>query len=367
MQNVYDALLLFSGGLDSILAAKMLQEQGLKVLCLHFISPFFGQEEKIDHWEKIWGLEIRPIDISADFCSMLVQAPPHGFGSTLNPCVDCKIMILNQAKNLLCKYGAKFLATGEVLGQRPMSQRRDSLDLIQNEAGVKGLLLRPLCALHLAMTPMEKSGLVNRDLLGAIQGRGRNEQLALAQKFGLTEIPAPAGGCILTEKENGRRFWQIIKRLRQRENTVNELVNDFRLGRLGRQFWLRDGGENFWFCLGRNNEENRALRAMAQNDDLTLKLCDYSGPSGLARGGLLWSDKVLREAAAILASYSRDAQRASQNRISILGARGKGYITIDVNKNKASQYAQLPSWEQTRMEIREERKRLERQKEQGGG
>lgn len=361
MQNKYDALLLFSGGLDSILAAKMLQAQGLKVLCLHFTSPFFGQADKTGHWEKIWNLEIRPFDISAKFCTMLAQGPPHGFGSALNPCVDCKIMLLSRAKELLNDYGAKFLATGEVLGQRPMSQRRDSLDLIQNKAGVKGLLLRPLCALRLPQTPMEESGLVNRELLGSIQGRGRNEQLALAQKFNLTEIPAPAGGCVLTEKENARRFWQIIKRLRGREKSEEDLVADFRLGRMGRQFWLNEGEKQLWLCLGRNSEDNQNLRAMAGKDDLTLKLCDYSGPFGLARGGASWSENALRQACAILASYSKNAAQKGEARVSIFGAQGKRCIKADVKK--LGQFSQLPDWEQVRMEIRLERKKLESQKE----
>lgn len=361
MKKEYDALLLFSGGLDSLLAAKMLQEQGLRVRCLHFISPFFGQPEKIPHWQECFQLEITPIDISSRFCRMLLNGPSHGFGSALNPCVDCKIMILSEAKGLLQLYGAKFLATGEVIGQRPMSQRRDSMDLIQNKAGVKGLLLRPLCALHLAPTPMEENGLVKRELLGAIQGRGRNEQLDLAKKFALDEIPAPAGGCILTEKENARRFWQIIKRLRQRENTDEEMLADFLLGRIGRQFWLEEDGERLWFCLGRHSEDNRALMSMAGSADLTLKLCDYSGPGGLARGGVNWSGEALRKAAAILASYSREALRAGEARVSIFGAKQKSCISVKVNRDRL--FSQLPDWEQIRKEIREERKKVEERKE----
>lgn len=357
MKKDYDALTLFSGGLDSILAAKMLQKQGLKILCLHFTSPFFGQADKIQHWEECWDLEIKTFDISADFCKMLIDGPPHGFGSVINPCVDCKIMLLKKAKELMQSFGAKFLSTGEVLGQRPMSQRRDSLDLIQNKAGVKGLLLRPLCALHLAPTPMEESGFVKRELLGSIHGRGRNEQLALAEKYGIKEIPAPAGGCILTEKENGRRFWQLIKRLRQRKNTDEEILAEFRLGRIGRQFWLEDGEEKLWFCLGRHNEDNRALRSLAGNEDVTLKLCDYPGPTGLAKDGIYWSEEALLRAANILASYSREAVKAGHAKVSLLGNNLKSIITVQTSKKM--KFPHLPDWEQTRMEIKIERKKME--------
>ncbi len=182
-----DAIVLFSGGLDSILAAKVLEEQGLEVLCLHCISPFFGSRHSIDRWKKIYSLNIVSLDVGREFMQMLCRWPAHGFGKVLNPCVDCKILLLTQAKKYMDKIGATFLATGEVLGQRPMSQRRDTLFLISREANVRDCLLRPLSAQHLPPTPMEENGLVNRDLLPALM------------------ILAPfAGGSCLSTPQSGR-------------------------------------------------------------------------------------------------------------------------------------------------------------------
>ncbi len=348
MKKEYDALILFSGGLDSLLAAKILKEQGLKILCLHFISPFFGNRGKIPVWEKIWDLEILPVDISGEFCSMLVQQPPFGFGSVLNPCIDCKIMILRKAKEMLSEYNAKFLATGEVLGQRPMSQRKESLNLIKKQAGVRDILLRPLSALHLEPTPMEIEGLVKRELLYGINGRGRNEQLELVKKFSIESVPSPAGGCLLTEIENGRRYWPIIKRLRNKQASEEEILEEFTLGRMGRQFWLDNGSS--WLCVGRNREDNQALLQMCRSGDVTLKLRDYSGPIALAKEGKNWKPDTLIRAAEILASYSREAKQAGKAQISILGNNYRKIFTIDT-KNRIN--TELPEWSQTRKEIGE--------------
>ena len=134
MKN-YDGIALFSGGLDSILAARLVMEQGLKVKCLHFFSPFFGHPGRIAHWQKEYGLDIDPIDVSPEFVELLKRGPAHGFGSAMNPCVDCKIVMISRARELMQEYGAKFIVSGEVLGQRPMSQRRDTLNAIRANGG----------------------------------------------------------------------------------------------------------------------------------------------------------------------------------------------------------------------------------------
>lgn len=348
-KNSYDALVLFSGGLDSLLAAKILMEQGVKTLCLHFTSPFFGSTARIPHWEKIWDLDIKACDISREFCSMLTQGPEHGFGSVLNPCVDCKIMILRKAAELLPRYGAKFLATGEVLGQRPMSQRRDTLHLIQNKANVKDILLRPLSARRLDPTPMEQNGLVDRERLYGIHGRGRLEQLELAKQFNIEDTPSPAGGCLLTEIENGRRYWQIIKRLREKNSSAKDALEDFKLGRLGRQFWLDDGKKTAWLCVGRNREDNKALLEAAAPNDLTLKLNNCVGPIGLARDGAFWNDEILLQAGRLLASYSREAQKKESVEISIFGF-GKRRIVAAPSQKDTGTW-RLPDWKELKKEI----------------
>ena len=187
------ALSLFSGGLDSILAAKLLQEQNIRVTCLHFHTPFFGKPEKIPHWSKIYGLDIRPVDIAEEYTALLAARPVYGFGSVLNPCVDCKILMLRHARRLLTELEASFIISGEVLGQRPMSQRRDTLNVIQRDAGVQGLLLRPLCALHLDPTEAELSGLVDRERLLGFSGAARTKW-PLPSVSPLRKYPPPQGG-----------------------------------------------------------------------------------------------------------------------------------------------------------------------------
>lgn len=358
-----DAIVLFSGGLDSILAAKVLEEQGLEVLCLHCVSPFFGSRHSIERWKKIHNLNIVPLDVGMEFTQMLCRWPAHGFGKVLNPCVDCKILLLTQAKKYMNEIGAAFLATGEVLGQRPMSQRRDSLFLISREANVRDCLLRPLSAQHLPPTPMEESGLVNRALLPAISGRGRNAQLELAKKYKLVEIPTPAGGCKLTEKENGRRYWQILKNYLpdcgedRQEPPANaaqtyNLREDFRLSGIGRQMWQND----YWLCIGRNNSDNDALRVNAGKDDILIKLCDFSGPIALARHGASWPDEILESACAITAAYSpRAASSGGKVRLSL--KLGNEYRIFEVLPERKNWH--VPEWEETKEEIRARAKKFE--------
>ena len=167
-----DVIVLFSGGLDSILAAKLLEDQGLKVRCLHCVSPFFGDEAALPRWRRLHNLDIASLDVSEDFAALLRRRPVHGFGKVMNPCVDCKILLLRHARLYMEAVGARLLASGEVLGQRPMSQRRDTLHVIPRDADVTGLLLRPLCARLLAPIPAEENGLVDRTRLLSISGRG---------------------------------------------------------------------------------------------------------------------------------------------------------------------------------------------------
>lgn len=356
MKNSPDGIALFSGGLDSILAAKVLEDQGLDILCVHFTSPFFGSSAKAAHWRHIHNLNIMTVDAGPEFAAMLASGPVHGFGHILNPCVDCKILLLKLAKSLMQKFGASFLATGEVTGQRPMSQRRDSMDTIQNCAGVKGLLLRPLCALHQEPTEAEKSGLVDRSRLLGISGRGRIEQLALAEKYRLSEIPSPAGGCVLTEKENGRRYWQIIKRWRQKPDSAENLARDFRMAREGRQFW-RNGPDCEWLRIGRNASDNRILLESALPDDITLKLRDFSGPLALARDGGTWPREVLNSAAALLAAHSSRAT-ASSGPVAV-SCRGAKDFTLTVLPDRQEELWNVPEWETVRPEISEYNKQAQ--------
>ena len=173
MHDTYDGLALFSGGLDSILACKVLQDQGRRILGLHFTSPFFGHPERVDFWRAEYGVEVVCVDVADEFTALVVGGAPDGFGKFLNPCVDCKILMLRRAKALLGHYGARFVISGEVLGQRPMSQRRDTLARIRTRAEVEDVLVRPLSALKLEPSPPELAGWVDRAGLLGIWGRGR--------------------------------------------------------------------------------------------------------------------------------------------------------------------------------------------------
>jgi hypothetical protein len=303
------ALALFSGGLDSILASKIIQEQGIRVIALHFVSPFFGKPEKIPHWREIYGLEIIPVDVSAEYIRLLAGQPTFGFGSVLNPCVDCKILMLRHARRLMDEYGACCVISGEVLGQRPMSQRRDALNAISRDSGLRGKLLRPLCAQHMDPTEAELAGIVDRSRLLAIAGRGRKQQMALAERFHLTEIPTPAGGCRLTEKENARSYWPVLR------YAPEPTVTDFRLANTGRQYWHTGDGGVYWLIVGRNQADNDAIMTLAGERDILLKTRDFPGPIALARHmGEDWPTDALRSAAAFTASYANKAVRYAQER-----------------------------------------------------
>ena len=299
------ALGLFSGGLDSILAIKLVQEQGIQVTGLHCISPFFGHPEKIAYWKNLYGIDIEPVDISEEFVRMLVQGPGHGFGSVLNPCVDCKILMLKRAGQIKEERGADFIITGEVLGQRPMSQRRDTLNIIRRDAGLRDSLVRPLSARRLDQTEAELSGLVDRERLMGISGRGRKEQMALAERMALADIPTPGGGCRLTEKENARSYWPVLA------YTPSPSALDFRLANTGRQYWHMSGTDGcFRLIVGRNQEDNTRLMELAGENDLLFKTRDFPGPVALGRFlGSVWPGEAVRSAAAFTASYSTKAVR----------------------------------------------------------
>jgi len=334
----YDALALFSGGLDSILAARTVAAQGLRVLCLHFVSPFFGHPDRLERWRADYGLDIEPVDASEPFTAMLAGGPAHGVGKGLNPCVDCKILMLSTAKALLPRYGAKFLVTGEVKGQRPMSQRRDALDVISRDAGVRDVLLRPLCARTLKPSPMEESGLVDRERLHGFGGRSRGPQMALARALGITAIPQPGGGCLLTEQESAKRYLPVLA------HHPAPTAADFRLANLGRQFW----SEGRWLAMGRNQADNAALAALALPGDILLDVEGFPSPLGLARElpGHPWTPEALAGAAALLASYSPKAA-ASGGEATVLAARGGETQRLTVRPTREPRTGlKEPAWEE---------------------
>ncbi|MCM8761412.1 MAG: hypothetical protein NC933_04695, partial [Candidatus Omnitrophica bacterium] len=195
------AVVLFSGGLDSILATRLMMELGIEVACVHYYIEFAacgGGETSAVNAAKMLGVPIKIFDITAEYLEMF-RNPKHGYGANINPCIDCKILMLKKAKEYMAEIGASFLVTGEVLGERPMSQRRDALNIIEKNSGVRGILLRPLSAKLLVPTIPEAKGVVDREKLLDIQGRSRKIQMELAARFGIKEYPNPSGGCLLTD------------------------------------------------------------------------------------------------------------------------------------------------------------------------
>lgn len=375
MRKKIDAVVLFSGGLDSLLAARLLQDMGLAVLCLHFTSPFFGSARRIARWREIHGLNVRAVDASMPFVQMLASWPPNDIGKTLNPCVDCKITLLRMARTIMTDIGASFIATGEVLGQRPMSQRMETLNIIARDSGTRQILLRPLSAQLLPPTPMEESGLVDRSRLLRFSGRGRNAQMELAASMGITEIPTPGGGCRLTEKENARRYWPLLRpfvlasmptpcndalsrfanapgsdnsNIKAGSEAIQALAADFCLANRGRMHARAGGG--YFLIIGRNEADNAKIMAHKNPDDMLLRL-PFPGPLGLARRGALWPQAIQREAAAILASYA-PAKRAAGDAIGVRLQSARGEACVNVPPQRHERLWGLPSFDEVHEEIK---------------
>lgn len=227
------ALALVSGGLDSILAAKIVKEQGIDVIAVCFKSYFFGAENA-ERMTKELGIPLEIVDFSEEHLQM-VKNPKHGHGKNMNPCIDCHAMMMRDCGKLLEKYNADFIITGEVLNQRPMSQNKASLNVVKKESGIGNKILRPLSAKVLPETEMELSGLVDREKLMGISGRGRKVQMELAQKFGINDYPSPAGGCKLTEPNYSIRLKELLNHIE------NPTERDLELLRFGRHFRVTEG------------------------------------------------------------------------------------------------------------------------------
>ncbi len=345
MKNSYTAIALFSGGLDSILAAKTIEEQGLKVKCLHFISPFFGKPHLVQYWQKTYNLDIDIVDISAEFVQMLCNQPQHGFGKLLNPCVDCKVLLMQQAKISMQKYNVSIVISGEVLGQRPMSQRRDTLNIIQRDSGLKDMLLRPLSAKFLKPSQAELSGIVDREKLHSISGRGRKQQLELAKYFNMTDIPTPAGGCMLAEQENASRYLMVLTRVQ------SPTPQDFTLAHTGRQYWDQDGNGQRWLIIGRNAASNQALQELISDQDYVFRLRDFTGPLAIGRYAKNWDITTIEDAASFMASYAPKAVKAyndDSEQIAVVLKQGKqgqeSIIHINPKRQTALNWHE-PLWE----------------------
>ena len=271
MSRQIKSLVLFSGGLDSFLAIKLLEQQQTQVTALVFRSYFFNEDKAVQVCRQN-KINFKVIDFSAEHLSM-VKNPKHGYGKAANPCIDCHALMLKWAKKIMRQKGYDFIATGEVLGQRPMSQNFKALKIVAQESGLDGLLLRPLSAKKLDITQIEQTGLVARDKLLDIQGRSRKKQLALAKQYKLIGFSTPAGGCLLTDKI----FAQRLKKLFNYYPDCGG--NDIELLKYGRHFWQ---GKNK-IIVGRYAAENEKIEQLWRFGDTLIIMSNYNGPTTLIR------------------------------------------------------------------------------------
>ncbi len=324
------AVALISGGLDSLLAAKLVQNQGISVQGIYFTTPFtaqINQDEAVEQLKEIANqvlIFIQHISLGQDYIDM-VRNTKYGYGSGLNPCIDCKIFMLKRAWEYAQDIGARFLITGDVLGQRPMSQNKQALQLIEKEADLQGKILRPLSAKLLPKTEAEKKGWVDSSEMLSIQGRGRTEQMELAEKYEITEYETPAGGCPLTEKEYSRKVQDLFNH----QEVVTE--RDVELLKIGRHFRV---GESK-VIVGRNKEENGQLLAQKEAEDIAFDVAGIPSPVTLALNNP--AQDVVKKAAQLTARYS-DAESEK-----VVVSYGKAGFTNEIRVEQLNE-SQIEKW-----------------------
>lgn len=283
---------IFSGGLDSMLAVKVLQQAGVEVAAVTFATPFFSPERAMVSAKHI-GVPLRVAQVGGPHLE-LVKDPPHGYGSNMNPCIDCHAFMFAQAGKIMAEQGFDFLFSGEVLGQRPMSQNKQALAQVAKLSGMAQYILRPLSAQVLPVSPVEERGLVERELLLGLSGRSRKPQMALAVQWGVSDYPAPAGGCLLTEPGFSSRLKDLLSHQPDAGLAEVELLKHGRHLRLSPQAKL---------IVGRNQKENETLERLAPPSAHWLVTQGLPGPLGLYFGPLEGPELPL--AAALVAGYGK--------------------------------------------------------------
>jgi len=306
---------LCSGGLDSILSALVLREQGIEVEWITFETPFFAADRAM-RASRNTGIRLTVENITPVYLPML-KNPPCGYGQHMNPCLDCHALMFKLAGQRMTERGFDFLFSGEVVGQRPMSQTKPSLRYVEKHSGYEGYILRPLCAKNLPPTQPEKQGLVDRDLLGNLSGRSRKPQIQMARKFGIKDYPTPAGGCLLTD----RGFSARLRDLFDHRDSPGEL--DLHLLRYGRHMRLTPETK---IIVGRTRKDNeQIMKYYRPESDTLVKIKKYPGPIVLVPGG--GEQRILALAAAICAGYSQAPNDAPVEATAVT-SRSRESITI---------------------------------------
>jgi tRNA U34 2-thiouridine synthase MnmA/TrmU len=317
------AVALLSGGLDSHLAVRMMLEQGVDIEAVAIKTPFCdfdcgkGCGQRVREVADELGIKLKTVYFGEEYLRML-KNPKYGYGSGMNPCIDCRGMMYNAAKEHMKETNADFVITGEVLFQRPMSQNNRALHIIEKETDMECKVLRPLSAKHLPPTDVEKMGLINRENMGDIKGRSRKEQLMLAKHFGISEPPNAAGGCLLTDPSFSKRVKDIL-------DHCDEIptLNDIELLKVGRHLRITHDAK---FVVGRNKDENEVIKALLADGDVIMEVKDYVGPTCILRSKN-YDDSLIIKCAAITARYS-DAPRDDLSKVSITVNGDKREITV---------------------------------------
>ncbi len=317
------AVALLSGGLDSSLAVRMMLDQGVEVEAVAIKTPFCdfdcgkGCGHRVKEVADELGIKLKTVYLGDEYLQML-RNPRHGYGSGMNPCIDCREMMYIAAKDHMAKIGADFVVTGEVLFQRPMSQNHRALDIIENETGLAGKVLRPLSAKCLPETEAEKAGIVTRDKLGDIKGRSRRCQLALAQHYGISDPPNAAGGCLLTDPAFSKRVSDLLD-----HSDGIPSINDIELLKVGRHFRLNPRAK---LVVGRNQEENGIISALMIVGDILIEAKEYVGPTCIVRAGN-YDDADIVKSAAIALRYS-DCPGHAESRVRVVNCGAESELSV---------------------------------------
>lgn len=314
------ALALLSGGLDSMLAAWLIKQQGVEVEGLIFQSYFFGTQKGVAAAKQI-KIPYRVIDFAEEHLAM-VKNPKHGYGKAANPCIDCHALMLKKAKEILTKEGFDFVVTGETLGQRPFSQNKQALKTVARESGLGDRLVRPLSARLLPPTLPEKKGWINRNQLLAIRGRSRKAQINLARQLGLN-FPQPAGGCLLTDPI----FGQKLKRLLEKKPEFD--ANDVALLKIGRHFWHPEKGGKTKIVIGRDQKENKLLEQLARPGDLLIQPANFLGPSALIRAKRISKSAIKKTQGLILSYAGKKKDRLRSQPILFFGSSQESALVLE--------------------------------------
>lgn len=319
------AIALFSGGLDSTIAAKLIIDQGIEVIACNINTGFGSTKDRLAHMKNMCeqvGAEFRSVDIRDEYIKDVLFTPKYGYGKNFNPCIDCHAKMFEVAKRLMEEWGASFLISGEVLGQRPMSQNRESLDKVLNLSNCDGLLLRPMSAKSLEPTIPEINGWVDREKLENISGRNRERQMELAQEFGLKDYEAPGGGCLLTDEKFSDKIRDFIA-----HDTFT--IEDIPTLKYGRQLRLPEGAK---LIIGRNAEDNEILEKIENSKYLHIQT-ELFGPHSLISCTASDNDRVL--AAKLMLAYCKPGFEGEQT---LMFGETEVTTVSDMSRNNAQKY-----------------------------